>query len=349
MAAACGPEPTLQHWRLGLAEGEQAQGLENMKRWQEGWSEPCRRLCCFSPDCASQRCCACSGSISRCRGDRAVCMRCPMRFVDRSASWDVAGGFQLCSTCFRDEAVLHQHDEFCNVIGASGSHELKRRCAASVAAWRELSANDCVPAVSGADEGSLCAFCFCPFDIADEDDPPCTWPGCAAQPPHFADASRDPKRGLLPGEGRYAHRGCFANWFQCKANEGNPYGYCGEVAPVLCAACEHERESAAWRQDFETGAAAAAEAFAASAGDDNCLPVQRALQLLAHTGRTMEVASPSLETVRAKASVRKDGIQVIGRAAFADLLVDCARALHPQPWIQEIAASAIRLKFSTSS
>merc|ERR1719161_782588 len=113
------------------------------------------------------------------------------------------------------------------INGKTGTHEAAQRNG-GLAEWHELKADACI-AVDGGDlaEGAVCAFCFCDFDDLKED-PPCAWPGCVVQPPHFADSMRDKSNGVVPGSS-YAHRSCFERWFSMKVSEGTPFGYCGDV------------------------------------------------------------------------------------------------------------------------
>lgn len=138
--------------------------------------------------------------------------------------------------------------------------------------------------------------------------------------------------GLVRGAGAYAHRSCFGRWF---AERG--LGFCGSSAPMFCAACQHAREAAAWRADFEAGAALVVEAFQQC----DALNVVDAERALRKAEASMEIAPTTLEALQASSS---NASGTISRSAFVEVLSDAARRMHPQAWIQRVAEEAIRGK-----
>lgn len=303
-----------------------------MRRWQHSWQEPCRRLCCFSSNCASQPCTCCGTSISKVCGDRFVCRECRIELAPGD-SQDVLA-FQMCRACFELHSVLHQHAEFCLVRGDSGAHEAVMR-SGGLAPWHELTVDSCVLAEG---DGGDCAICYCELD--DPGNPACTWPGCTAQPPHSFSARRCPKDGVTGSSPRrYAHRDCIGMFFASKAGSGEPFGYCGDTVPVMCPECQYQREAEQWRCDFAAAGAMVAEALGGAAG----LVEDGARGLFEQVSAAAEVSVVPAAAVSAAAV---EGL--VPRAMFARLLVEAAKRMHPQPWIQRIAEAAIMKELATT-
>eukprot|EP00927_Polykrikos_kofoidii_P068338 TRINITY_DN63710_c0_g1_i1.p1 TRINITY_DN63710_c0_g1~~TRINITY_DN63710_c0_g1_i1.p1 ORF type:complete len:342 (-),score=59.06 TRINITY_DN63710_c0_g1_i1:216-1217(-) len=312
----------MQSWREGLEIGAQPTGLQNMRRWQAAWVTPCARLCCFSPDCARQSCCACGKSISRNCGDRAVCMKCDLKFADPGdATCHDVIGYQLCATCFSDSDVLHNHENFCFIRGVDGNHSgVRRDC--GLAQCFEYTESMCVTAPPLA-EGTNCKICYCPFD--DAADPASSWPGCTACPPHYVDTRKDLKQpsGVTLGGG-YAHRSCIMMWIQSKG-----LTYCAVDSavppPTICPHCEWDVEACQWQREFSPATAMIADELG---GGKSPLDGPSTEALFRRIAASVEVALVSLETAEAAAPVTLE-------RALA-LLKDAVAERHPQVAVHRI-------------
>lgn len=290
-----------------------------MKRWQVGWEASCMKLCCFSPDCASQRCSECACSISRDRGNRAVCMECELRFAEPgNANCHDVVGYQLCSRCLVNSAVLHDHRDFCLITGSDGVHKGVRRLC-GVAPRHAYIAAMCVlaPPCLG-DE--ICMICYCPYE--DADNPPCTWPGCTSSPPHNYDAQPDLKlaSGIHPGKG-YAHRDCIMQWVEIKN-----LSFCAVDANAspssLCSVCQWVTEAAHWRAEFTGCVDLLREAFT---DGRTFIEASDAVDLYGRIADSFEVAPVTVDTTKP-----------LDLNAAAALLSDATAQMHPQLAIQEI-------------
>eukprot|EP00933_Yihiella_yeosuensis_P026024 TRINITY_DN20213_c0_g1_i1.p1 TRINITY_DN20213_c0_g1~~TRINITY_DN20213_c0_g1_i1.p1 ORF type:complete len:379 (-),score=65.48 TRINITY_DN20213_c0_g1_i1:180-1286(-) len=324
-------------WREHLREGCQAQGLRNMGIWQRSWKHPCSKLCCFSPDCASQRCSSCARGISRVRGDRAVCMSCDLRFTDEdpatSNCYDMVG-YQLCKSCLLDPSTLHEHSDFCVVDGATGNHfGVQRGC--GIAPRHAYLPEMCIQ-VSGDASEMVCSICFCDFD--EPDNPACAWPGCRAKPPHKVDTRRDMKSqsGLAEGTS-FAHRDCLMQWILVQSLSFCAPSDAGSSSPLvspppLCPACQWEAEAAKWKMEFAAGVRLVVAAFdGIAAAGKQTIAAEASARLFTEVAAEAEVDPGISEIARQQAP--------LDLAEALTCLQRGTEELHPQAAIRAIMAN----------
>jgi hypothetical protein len=105
------------------------------------------------------------------------------------------------------------------------------------------------------------------------------------------------------------------------------FGDDGDAPPLMCPLCVHDTDVVTWRRDFTDGIGACKAAWDAADGDSDAAWVAAAA-----------TACIALHVESRHVPVDGDGARTWMR--FLDVLTTALSALHPQPWIQDIATQA---------
>eukprot|EP00457_Paulinella_chromatophora_P011167 gb/GEZN01011295.1/.p1 GENE.gb/GEZN01011295.1/~~gb/GEZN01011295.1/.p1 ORF type:complete len:376 (-),score=60.49 gb/GEZN01011295.1/:43-1002(-) len=312
--------------------------------------------------CATQRCDACQGSLVSTvpPHPRFICMECPISYVcDASGcakpDYDPSK-MQLCRACFNQAAVLHQHARFV-CVESDGVHQTIQR-KTGLAPVRALRSVDLLAHKPGswAEGEDACGLCFEDFN---EENPPCSPPGCTQQ---HGIAIVDSSRGTTDSKMQVCRECLFKNLIAqgydsyCARQEG--------AVPCLCLVCLFHKESKAWGQEFSRGVSIIDSAFAQTSESDSAqsgkvtqlsqrktlsaaaaqsglderdarhlLNHDAVLQLFARLAKETEMNPIRPDDIQKEAVVSPQGLS---RKQCLELLKQAVKSLHKQKWLHEI-------------